>query len=128
MKKLHKWFAEGIRIPFGSGNTPIDMGWWRRIDPRTNMEKLLHFLPYHGIPTTLGPQRPREASPTGKSGMGIATYSIAWQPIASARSSVIMTVPNMREGKLTTTGVVDPQLSQIQSIYQPQNGGPKFSA
>lgn len=115
-----KSFCEGIRIPFGSPNTPVDMGLTRRFDPHNaRLERFGLFLPTHGIPQTLSQNRPREASPTGKSGMGIATYSVAYQPVESAQRMFIMTKPDARykgEGSVITYGVVDPYASLIGSI------------
>lgn len=112
----------GIRIPLGSGNTPVWGGQTRRFDPYTGSDVSAMFLPTHGIPTTLAQQRPREASPTGKSRMGIATYSIPYQYIESARTrTVIMTDPDpiyAGEGRLITRGVIDPYASQIGSKRQ----------
>jgi hypothetical protein len=129
VNKIKRWFSTGILIPFGDGGTPVDFGTWRRIDPLTYQDNNLMFLPYHGIPTTLGPQRPRESSPTGKSGIGIATYSIAHQPIEDARRTVIMFDPDpiyKGDAKLTTQGPIDPYLTQINSPFNPSAHRPKF--
>lgn len=116
----------GVHIRFGSGNTPVTMGWWRRFRSDTQEERNDLFLPISGIPTTLAQNRPREASPTGKSGMGVATYSIAPQPVGSARTILYDTNPIYRgEGRLITQGVVSPLRSQAGDPNQ-MLLGPKF--
>jgi hypothetical protein len=65
-------------------------------------------------PTTLGPQRPREASPTGKSGVGYTTYSVERQPLEQIQATFIMrdTDP-IRGASLTVQGTVDPYASLL---------------
>lgn len=100
-----KRFLQGIRI-----STPFpDIRFWERLNPATNEISMSLTLTAQQIPTTYTHQMPREASPTGKSGIGIATFSQPPQPIFLARRKTVLPVmPNMRAGHLNNTGYVDP--------------------
>lgn len=87
-----------------------------RINPITGAEsdgahrKLLDY------PTTLGPNFPREASPTGKSGVGYTTYSVDRQPVEQIRSVmfIMQDTDPIINGRLVATGVVDPYANLLQ--------------
>jgi len=118
-----------VAVPagFGSGNTPVTLGLWRRYTP-DGQEVPVLTLPLHGIPRTLAANSPREASPSGKSGVGIATYSQAAQPVSDARRTVILTTPNplhLADARVITMGTVDPYASLV-GADQPLNGRPKI--
>lgn len=116
----------GVHIRFGSGNTPVTMGFWKRFRSDTQEERDFLFLPISGIPTTLAQNRPREASPTGKSGIGVATYSIARQDVSSVRTMMYDTNPIYKgEGRLTTQAVVSPFASPQRAAAMGLLG-PKF--
>lgn len=116
----------GVHIPFGSGNTPVTMGFWKRFRSDTQQERDLLFLPISGIPTTLSQNRPREASPTGKSGIGVATYSVAPQDVSAARTMLYDTNPIYKgEGRLVTQAVISPFASP-QRASAAGLLGPKF--
>ena len=113
--------AIGIHVPFYA---PTTLGFWQRLAAHTQQVRDTLFLPISGIPTTLAQNRPREASPTGKSGMGVATYSVSPQPLGEARTMLYDTNPIYKgEARLVTQAVVSP-FSQNQS-----RGllGPKFT-
>lgn len=82
---------------------------WERYNPfsgETTVDKLITF---QQIPQTFAQQRPREASPTGKSGIGIATYSQMPQPIQTARKKTVLPQkPNASSGYLQTTAHINP--------------------
>jgi hypothetical protein len=112
----------GIMIPFGSGNTPVDYGEDRRFDPHTQkQESPFHFLPLSGIPTTLAPNKPREASPTAKSYAGVATGYVGVSQVPAARTQVLYKPDNSRpySAKLTVTGYVNPFESYMGVSSQP---------
>lgn len=101
----------GVFIRFGAPNTPLCQGLWRRFNGGTLRETEQHFLPVAGIPQTLSQASPREASPTGKSGVGFTPASVQAQPIASSRTNtVVMTDTNAQDQTSTqiVTGVVNP--------------------
>lgn len=99
-------FPVGIRIPVP---IPEIISTIFRVNPVTGETRGDLFLAYQQIATTLTQQRPREASPTGKSGMGVATYSQPPQPINLARKKTVLPAhPNAEAGRLITTGPVNP--------------------
>jgi hypothetical protein len=62
----------GIVIRYGAPGTPVDQHEDLRFDPVTRELLPGVLVPASGIAQWLDPDRPREASPTGKSGKGIS--------------------------------------------------------
>lgn len=95
----------GIRVP-----APFSLFRpWERYEPLSGETRIDRLYTVQQIPNTYAQQRPREASPTGKSGMGIATYSQMPQAIMSARRKTVLPInANRASGHLQTTGHIDP--------------------
>lgn len=96
----------GIRIPVP---IPEVLSSIFRVNPLTGETRGDLLLTFQQIPNTWTQQRPREASPTGKSGIGIATYSQAPQHISLVRRKTVLPArPNEQIGHLKTTGSINP--------------------
>jgi hypothetical protein len=105
--RLRQYF----RARYGGNHEPVCAGTTRRFNPWTGAEVFSFNVPLTDIPTTYGQNTMREASPTGKSGVGYVTGSVAMQHVEYARSTFFnMDTKPIYAGDaaLVTQGVVNP--------------------
>ena len=100
-------FPVGTRepLPFPDHRT------WQYLNPATMTFEETRLLTLIEMPRSLSMMKPREASPTGKSGMGIAMHAQPQQAIFKARPMPLTRQETPRilfSGKLMNTAMVDP--------------------